>query len=125
MPTRRAAYKARAANSAFVDKEDQKKTKGRIDKEQEEEIITDPFYSFQTMETVLGSQRMELHRQIHAYHETALKFLSRKEQTWRRADMENKDLQMQLDQCKEASLDSTKGKSIRHQGHDTAAFFLA
>lgn len=124
MPTRRAAYKARAANSAFVDKEDQKKTKGRIDKEHEEEIITDPFYSFQTMETVLGSQRMELHRQIHAYHETALKFLSRKEQTWRRADMENKDLQMQLDQCKEASLDSTKGKSIRHQGHDTAAFFL-
>eukprot|EP00930_Biecheleria_cincta_P035136 TRINITY_DN24199_c0_g1_i1.p1 TRINITY_DN24199_c0_g1~~TRINITY_DN24199_c0_g1_i1.p1 ORF type:complete len:743 (+),score=157.77 TRINITY_DN24199_c0_g1_i1:63-2231(+) len=128
MPTRRAAYKARSANSAFVAREDQKRTNdSRAHKQQEDDIIVDPFFSFQTMETVLGGQRMELHRLIHSYHETALKFLYRKEQTWRRADMEVKDLQSELDRLK-GSADprpSPQDKSLRRPpAHDKTALYL-
>eukprot|EP00931_Biecheleriopsis_adriatica_P086877 TRINITY_DN61434_c0_g1_i1.p1 TRINITY_DN61434_c0_g1~~TRINITY_DN61434_c0_g1_i1.p1 ORF type:complete len:754 (+),score=186.52 TRINITY_DN61434_c0_g1_i1:198-2264(+) len=44
------------------------------------------------METVLGEMRMDIHKMVHAYHETSLKFLVRKEQNWRRAEEEIKEL---------------------------------
>ena len=47
------------------------------------------------METMLGHQRMEMHRLIHGYHETAMRFLIRKEEDWRRSELEVKDLKSQ------------------------------
>eukprot|EP00931_Biecheleriopsis_adriatica_P059509 TRINITY_DN35615_c0_g1_i2.p1 TRINITY_DN35615_c0_g1~~TRINITY_DN35615_c0_g1_i2.p1 ORF type:complete len:745 (+),score=152.41 TRINITY_DN35615_c0_g1_i2:54-2288(+) len=79
--SRRSALKARSSTSAFLNNEDRVLKKGIRD-EEEMKIDIDPFTSFQSMETMLGNQRMELHRCVHAYHETAMKFLTRKEENW-------------------------------------------
>lgn len=41
--------------------------------------------SFHSMETMLGNQRMEMHRMVHGFHEMAMRFLVRKEQSWRKS----------------------------------------
>eukprot|EP00930_Biecheleria_cincta_P045467 TRINITY_DN31330_c0_g1_i1.p1 TRINITY_DN31330_c0_g1~~TRINITY_DN31330_c0_g1_i1.p1 ORF type:complete len:749 (-),score=153.22 TRINITY_DN31330_c0_g1_i1:53-2299(-) len=105
---RRTNYKVRASTSNFVAKEDQKKKdETRSMKELEVAPVVDPFFSFQTMESMLGAQRMELHRLIHAYHETAMKFLTRKEQTWRRTELECKDLQSELERVRQHGTDKS------------------
>ena len=78
---------------------------------------------------------MEMHRLIHGYHETAMRFLLRKEEDWRRSEMETKDLKSQNEALKKVTgsaglggLDSPVGskgsKDLLGSGDSKSTFVL-
>eukprot|EP00434_Breviolum_minutum_P013844 symbB.v1.2.012207.t1/scaffold834.1/size159133/5 len=112
---RRDGYKARQIDSAYVDKEEQyAKMLAELRPKAE---AADPYASFQSMETMLGNQRMEMHRLIHGYHDTAMRFLVRKEQSWRKAELEVKDMSVQLEAMKMPQ-DRTASKKSQDKSKD-------
>eukprot|EP00930_Biecheleria_cincta_P083407 TRINITY_DN7298_c1_g1_i1.p1 TRINITY_DN7298_c1_g1~~TRINITY_DN7298_c1_g1_i1.p1 ORF type:complete len:747 (-),score=143.25 TRINITY_DN7298_c1_g1_i1:38-2278(-) len=102
--SRKAGYGKRASSSSLVDKSERRKGAVRHFKDDVDIVADvvelDPFFSYESMESTLGKQRMEIHRLVQGYHEMAMKFLARKEATWRKADLEIKDLRAQLEDGK-------------------------
>lgn len=112
---RRDGYKVRQGDSALVDKEEQyAKMLAELRPKAEQ---ADPYAGFQSMETMLGNQRMEMHRLIHGYHDTAMRFLVRKEQSWRKAELEVKEMSVQLEAMKMPHDRSTSKKSYDKSGN--------
>lgn len=131
---RREVVKARHGDSNFLEKEDKQGEKA-LKALRPIAVEADPFFSIQAMETMLGHQRMEMHRLIHGYHETAMRFLLRKEEDWRRSEMETKDLKSQNEALKKVTgsaglggLDSPVGskgsKDLLGSGDSKSTFVL-
>ena len=87
-------------------------------------VEADPFLTLQAMETMLGHQRMEMHRLIHGYHETAMRFLIRKEEDWRRSEMEVKNLKSQNDAYKKVGQGWESPLGSKEIGGDKSTFVL-
>ncbi|CAE7593737.1 CACNA1E [Symbiodinium sp. CCMP2456] len=130
---RREVVKARHGDSNFLEKEDKQGEKA-LKALRPIAVEADPFFSIQAMETMLGHQRMEMHRLIHGYHETAMRFLLRKEEDWRRSEMESKDLKSHNEALKKVAgsggmgLDSPIGskgsKDLLGSGDSKSTFVL-
>eukprot|EP00930_Biecheleria_cincta_P042747 TRINITY_DN29412_c0_g3_i1.p1 TRINITY_DN29412_c0_g3~~TRINITY_DN29412_c0_g3_i1.p1 ORF type:complete len:781 (+),score=205.51 TRINITY_DN29412_c0_g3_i1:144-2486(+) len=104
--TRRGNYRQRVNDNRMVSSEDKANKRSmqalKDDVEEEEELPVDPFFSFESMESALGKQRMVMHKMVQGYHETAMKFISKKEDAWQRATLQITDLTSQvtsLQQC--------------------------
>lgn len=102
--SRKAGYVKRAGSSNLVERDSRRKGAVRNFKDDVDIVADvpelDPFFSYESMESTLGKQRMEIHRLVQGYHEMAMKFLARKEESWRKADLEIKDLRAELDEVK-------------------------
>ncbi|CAK9001594.1 unnamed protein product [Durusdinium trenchii] len=101
---RRDGYKMRSGDSAFVDKEAEYAK--MLNELRPKAIEADPLGSFQSMETMLGNQRMEMHRLIHGFHDMAMRFLVRKEQSWRKAELDRQAVGAELEALKNSPLRS-------------------
>eukprot|EP00913_Durusdinium_trenchii_P001705 g1577.t1 len=107
---RRDGYKMRSGDSAFVDKEAEyaKMLNELRPKAIEADARTATVGSdVQNCLRASGcNQRMEMHRLIHGFHDMAMRFLVRKEQSWRKAELDRQAVGAELEALKNSPLRS-------------------